>query len=675
MKLHSRSSENRRRSGLSLVIVMIAISMSMVLTYAALSSQARGVQMRQNVSRKEMARQAAESGAAIALNQMQSTAWSGVATPLSGTLSSNKVGSTTYEVTFVTIDGQTSPSAYPTGHGQTSLSGSSAFFDANATGLSTSSADTAATATRQAFQLLVRSAGKWQSATDPLDFVTETIDVGVELQPRVPGRPIIAPDITQATDEKACNAGYDTIQNYALFASKGSSSHQSLELEPGQRVDGPCWLKNGVSVFSSSAWSTSTRNEFLQSTGTLFTSSSGGVTSLLHPHPFGGSITMAASFSSSEITDLTNLNVPRFTAASTPTPPTISLDGWKTYQLYQGGFTYFAESLSSGTLNNVVLRPSQRNPLGVFYRNSPLTIGDNVVVQGTLVSSGKITCTGNNVSLSSVNWRDSSGAALVSNGNLFRRLPAIVADGLKVDSATRASVDGAVLLTNTMTGGDDDFGYMAGVDVDLSGANATCMPIRQPYSQVQLPSGTALTGVVAGGTDAIWLAEGNSGNWFPIIEVDATARRLTILGEATRSSPTAFRIRRSRIRNFDVRGPVLTTRASLSVSTSWKLNGNIWDNQYTLWQLATSIEAASGLPITPFVTWVANPLNYLGWSSPWEVDGLPLEPILHIRPQTGIKFRDSLPLFQSYVPPSNLITATNDPSGYRWRVLFWRDMP
>ena len=37
------------RRGLSLVVVMIAISMSMALTYAALSSQARGVQVRQNV--------------------------------------------------------------------------------------------------------------------------------------------------------------------------------------------------------------------------------------------------------------------------------------------------------------------------------------------------------------------------------------------------------------------------------------------------------------------------------------------------------------------------------------------------------------------------------------------------------------------------------------------------
>ena len=230
MKREVRSTVIRRRHGMSLVVVMVAISMTMVLTYAALSSQARGVQVRQNVNRRELARQAAESGAAIALNQLQSPSWSGVATPLSGTLSSDKLGSTTYSVTFLTIDGQTSPAAYSAGKGQSSLNGSSDFFNPSSTNLSISSADAAATAARQALQLLIRSTGKWQSATDVLDFVTESVEVGVELQPRVPGRTIVAPDISQATDVLASNGGYDTIQNYALFASAGSSSSPSLTL-------------------------------------------------------------------------------------------------------------------------------------------------------------------------------------------------------------------------------------------------------------------------------------------------------------------------------------------------------------------------------------------------------------------------------------------------------------
>lgn len=673
MKRDVHSLRSRRR-GLSLVVVMIAISMSMVLTYAALSSQARSVQIRQNVNRQELARQAAESGATIVLNKLQSASWSGVTTPLSGTLSSDKLGSTTYSVSYFTIDGQTSPAAYPAGQGRTSLSGSWEFFNANSDGLSTSSADEAATATRQAFQLLIRSTGKWQSATDVLDFVTETIEVGVELQPRVPGRTILAPDIAQATDVLASNAGYDTIQNYALFASTGSSSNPSLTLQPGQRIDGPSWLADGVSVFTGPRWSTSARNEYLQSTGTLFSSTSDGTTTLSHPHPFGGPVTMVGSFSSSETADLTKLNVPRVTTSGSLTTPSISFSGWKTYQLYQGGFSYSAETLSSGTLDNIVLRPSQRNPLGIFYREGNLTIDDNVVIQGTLVCSGKVTFTGNNVVVASVNWRDSAGGTLVSTANLFPRPPAVVASSIQLNSGTRASIEGAVLLTSTLSGADGNYDFVSGSNVNITGSQATSVPIRQPYSLVQLPSGTSLSNVSGSGDHAIWLAEGSSGNWFPIIDVDESNHQLTILGEANRPNPTSFRIHRQRARQFDVRGPLMTTRLTFSVSNSWRLSTGLWNNQYSLWQLEAQVQINNGQPVTPFVSWVADPSNYAGWGDPWDSVGLPLEPVIHLRPQPGVKFRDSLPLFRSYVAPANLITATNDPSGYRWRVLFWRDV-
>lgn len=677
MKREARSLPMRSssRQGLSLVVVMIAVSLSMALTYAALSSQARGVQVRQNVNRKELARQAAESGAAIALNTMQSSAWSGVTTPLSGTLSNDNVGRTTYEVTFVTIDGLSSPSAYPSGMGQTSLSGASGFFNSNSNGLSMNSADVAAIATRQALQLILRCTGKWQSTTDPLDVVTESLDVGLELQPRVPGRTILSPDIPQATDVLASNGNYDTIQNYAAFTSMGSSGNPSLTLRPGQRIDGPCWLSTGISIFDGPRWKDDVRNEYLQSTGALFSRTVGGTTTLLHPHPFGGPVTMVGSFSSSEITDLTNLNVPRSTASSSPTAPSISFSSWKTYQLYQGGFTYSAETLPSSTLNNVVLRPSQRNPLGVFYRENNLTVNDNVVIQGSLICSGGITFTGNNVIIASVNWRDVSGSPVTTSSELFPRLPAIVANGVASNPSTRVSIEGAVLLTNSLTGGDGSFDYIYNNDPNLSGTQATSASIRQPYSRVQLPNGTNLSSVSASGEHAIWLAEGTSGNWFTIVEVDDANDRLTVLGDARRSTPTNFRISRQRYRCFDVRGPVMATRVTLSVPYSWKLSSGLWNNQHSLWKLFTQIQANNGQAITPFVTWVADPGNYSGWGSPWESVGLTLEPVVHLRPQTGVRFRDCLPLFRSYVPPPNLVTSTNDPSGFRWRVLFWRDVP
>lgn len=676
MKCHVRPFRSKRadsRTGLSLVVVMIAISMSLVLTYAALSSQARGVQVRQNVNRKALARQVAESAAAIALNAMQSPTWSGVSTPMSGTLSRDAQGTTSYSVSFLTIDGQTSPTAYPAGQGQTTLPGSGAFFDANSPGLSANSAEQAVAATHQALQLLIRSTGQWQSATDPLDVVTETIEVGVELQPRVPGRPILAPDIPEATDVLPSNAAYDTIQGYALFASANGKS--SLTLEPGHRIDGPTWLNDGITLFGGPRWNGTTRGEFLHSTGALYSVTNNGTTKLLHPHPFGGPVTMLANFSASEVADLSKLNVPRVSAASSLATPSINFANWRTYQLYQGGFSYSAEVLTSGMLYGVVLRPSPRNPLGVFYYEGNLTIGNNVVIQGTLVCSGRLTFTGQNVQIGSLNWRDARGGALVASGELFPRPPAIVAGSMQVNSSTRAAIDGAVLLTGALTGADGSFDFVPGNELNLSGSQATSAPIRQPYSLVQLPASTNLSSVTGDGGYAIWLADGDSGNWFPIIDVDATNRQLTVLGEANRPKPTSFRIRRQRIRCFDVRGPVMTSRATLSVSGSWRLSSSLWNNQYSLWELENEIRTRNGVSPVPFVSWVANPANYVDWGSPWESVGLPLEPVVHIRPQMGVKFRDSLPLFRSYVAPANLITAKHDPSGYRWRVLFWRDLP
>lgn len=657
-----------------MVVVLISVSMSMALAYAALSSQARGWQVRQNVQRQELARQAAESGAAIALHTMQSAAWSGVATPLSGTLNSDSQGTTSYSVTFLTIDGQTSPSAYPTGQGITTLSGSSAFHDSTTNGLSVSSAESAAQATRQALQVLLRVTGQWQSATDPLDLVTVSIEVGTELQPRVPGRTIIAPDIPEATDIFANNGSYDAIQTYALFASSGSSLNQSLRMRQGHCVDGPSWLTQGVSYTSTSNWSSTVRNELLQSIGSTYSQTTSGTTTFQYPHPIAGPITIVSSLTAAETTDLSRLNVPHSTASTTLTPPTVSFSDWTTYQLFQGGFTYSAHTLNGGTLDGDVLRPSASNPLGVFYRPGDLTIDDNVVIHGTLVCTGRVSFTGHNAIVASINWHDATGSPLATTSDLFPRAPAIVANEINLGSSLRASIDGAVVLTARMTGGNSSYDFLTDTDLSLSGTNATSAPIRPPYSEVSLPSNVDLSSVDDSGLHAIWLAEGNSGNWFPIIDKDSVKHRLTVLGEAKRSVPTSFRIARQRTRQFDLRGPLMASQLRLTTPSSWSLGATLWNNQHDLWLLTNQIEAANSLPLTPFVTWVASPANYNGWSNPWERAGLPLDPVVHIRPQTGIKFRDSLPLFRSYVPPANQITATNNPSGYRWRVLFWRDV-
>lgn len=667
--------KNRSR-GVSLPVVLISISLSLMLTYATLNSQTRNIQIRQNVDRQELAHQAAESGIAVALNQLQSPSWAGVSTAITGTLSSDTFGTATYSVQFLTIDGQTSPSAYASGGGQTSIGSNATVFDTSANGLSTASAASATAATKNAFQLLIRSTGKWQSAATTSDTVTDTIEVGAELLPRVPGRTISLGDTANATDVKLNAASYDAIQGYALFATAGDSINRSLNLDPGHRVDGPCWLSHGVRIFRGPQMDSTTRNEFFQSTASLYSITSNGQTLLSYPHPFGGPITMNAALTTTESSDLTMLNVPRQQATSVPTAPTISFSNWQHYQLFEGGFTYDAVTLTSGTLDNVVLRPTPRNPLGIFYRAGDLTIDDNVVIQGTLVCTQKILFTGNNNVLSSLKWRDDSGAALFTEANLYPRSPAIICQNLDFNRDVRVNVEGAVVVTGTVTGGDGSYEQVYANGVNLTGNQATTIPMRQPYSQVQLPASSDLSAVLGNGQHAIWLADGITGNWYAIVGVDNSNKRLTVLGEAVRTGPVSYRISRQRLRHFDLRGPLMTGRLTLTGASPWILGSSFWSYRYSIWQYLTDTQRTNNLPITPFTTWVGSASSYPGWGNPYEPYGLPLEPTFHLRPLQGVTYRESLPLFKSYLAPVSSGTSTastTDPSGYRWRVLFWRN--
>ncbi len=678
------SRTRRRRGGMSLILVMTAVSMSMLLTYAAISSQTRGLQIRQNVNRQELAHRAAESGATIALAKLQASDWTEVTESVSGILENDSQGTASYAVEFRTIDGQTSPAAYPTSQGQTNLTENRSVFNSTSPGLTSDSANTAASATKQAFQLLVRSTGKWQSATDITDFVTDVVEVGVELQPRVPGRTLLPADSASAIDVMPNSANYDTIQTYALFTTTGSNDNPSLTLQPGDRIDGSVWLNTGLDLFTGPNWNGSTRNDYLLSVGSRYAPTIGGQPALQHPHPFGGGVTTLNSLNTSDQTDLEKLNVPHQTASSSLVAPTVSFTAWQTYQLYVGGFIYDAEKLTTETLAKAILRPSQRNPLGVFYRDGNLELDDNVVIQGTLVCSGRVTVSGNNVFLTGLNWRDADGAALLSNATIFPRLPSIVARELKFERNTRATVDGAVLLTSTVTDSGGSYELLDATNIDIAGSEATSVPLRQPFSQVQLPNDVNLSKVTGNCQHAIWLADGNSGNWYPISDVDSANRRLTVVGEASRPSPVSFRVRRQRLRFTDLRGPLLTPRLKLTMAWEWTLSNGLWNSLHSIWKLLIQIQSNNGFPQTPFVDWLADPATFAGWGDSYDTLGLSLEPTFHLSPLAGVTYRDSLPLFRGYSPASGSTSSPmsntspgstsqlSDFAGYRWRVLFWR---
>ena len=66
------------RRGLALLLAMVAISTSLVLTLAFVKTQTIALRLSRNSARRDFALLAAQTGAAVALERLQSPDWTGV---------------------------------------------------------------------------------------------------------------------------------------------------------------------------------------------------------------------------------------------------------------------------------------------------------------------------------------------------------------------------------------------------------------------------------------------------------------------------------------------------------------------------------------------------------------------------------------------------------------------
>ena len=107
------------------------------------------------------------------------------------------------------------------------------------------------------------------------------------------------------------------------------------------------------------------------------------------------------------------------------------------YRLFPGGPEYQVATILSSTLENVTLADSVTdNPLGLYYANSSLTIGDNVTVRGTLFCRETIRIDGTNVRFESIDSAPLHGASLPI------RLPAITCRNFDLRSGASCTIEG-----------------------------------------------------------------------------------------------------------------------------------------------------------------------------------------------------------------------------------------
>ena len=428
------------RDGFSMVIVMLAIGMSLALTYGFVRTQVTSLKLTQNDSRRDLALEAARTGLSIGLKRIQAPEWSGVSDVYTKVIQQDTTNKTVCDVRLEPI---------------------------------TSGQVAGVPDVELPLHLRIVSKGTWSSPSNATEQVSRTVKAVVRLLPRLPGRTARAGDLTTASDQAVNPTNYEATLPYTLTA-KGTGT--SLNFDPGARIEGPIWLRDRITFFNDPNWSSTVRSSMLTETGNQYGSTTAA--NFLHPHPMNGPILFSRSPQSSIQTDLSRLKTTWTTTTTNPAYSALDLNLWTNYRLFDRGFSYQATSLS-GTLENVTLRPSSTNPLGIFIRSGNLTIRGQVVVQGTLVVNGTINVEGTGVSVTSYNWRGSDGSPLVAESDKWPRLPAIVAQDLDITREARVVIEGAMLLNDQFTGAGGEFEYRSGTQVDITGT-ATAVRGHQP---------------------------------------------------------------------------------------------------------------------------------------------------------------------------------------------------
>lgn len=609
---------------------MIAITMSLALTYGLLRTQVSTLQLTQNDQRRDLALEAARAGMSAALLRLQSPTWPGISDVLTRITLQDTSNRAAYTVRFsAPVDGELSVPA-----------------------------------AELPLHLKIVSTGTWTSPRDSSTTVQRTIQSFVRLMPRIPGRTVRAGDVASATDLAVNSAATAAMLPYSLTVT--STSNTTLTFDAGARIEGPVWLNRGMSLFSGEKWSSTIRGVMLTEIGNQL----GMSTPFAHPHPLDGPIRFVNNPSGSLQTDLGRLKTPWSTAAQAPTTITVSATPWQNYRLYNGGPQYQAVTVSS-SLTNVTLRPTPANPLGIFVRSGNLDLYDNVTLQGTLIVTGTLTFWGSESIISAYNWIGSSGP-VISGADKWPRLPAVVAKQISCSSSARQIVEGAVLVESQLSSAGGNFGFNSSNWVNLTGT-ATAARGEQPYSTVQLVGSPDLTAISGGAEFAIWLASGARGRWYPIHAVDRSQSRLTVVGEASVSTPVSYRIRPNRSSFIAIHGPVIAGTVVLEDQPMWGIASLVWNNTYSDWNQTNAIRSNLGQPRIPFTDWVTNPANLVdqGWFIPLQtmIYGLQLEPTFSIQPAVSQNSLVAAPLFTPYVSSG----ADQATAGYRWKVIDWRE--
>ena len=309
-------SHARPRRGVAVLLVLLLMTLTLAVSYAAIRTQNMAFMVQKNSDRRAIAQQTAVTGMTMAFKKMQNSSWAGFGSTLNGTLSTTESFTATYT------------------YGDASLtSGSPDYND-------------------YPFRGGISVTGKSVDPVNTQSVTTYQISAVVRLVPR------------QLTAEPS---DWSAMQQYMVY----QTYSQPFEIDIPCQFSGPVRIQGALKIaphYPDSPGSTSWTRYLTD----LYGMCSGGYSDY---RPFTGTV----SYVSGKI-DANNINALityLHSSASTLALDEANSDwtqpnGFSTYQIYPGGPTYTIPTVSNN-LQSVTLGPDpMTNPLGIFYYNGEL---------------------------------------------------------------------------------------------------------------------------------------------------------------------------------------------------------------------------------------------------------------------------------------------------------------
>lgn len=389
-RAHLKSRRWPKRTGVAVIVVLGLLTITLALSYALLRTQGTAMLIARNSSRQLDAKLAAEAGLATALRKMHEDNWPGVSSTLTATVDAN----TSYLVQYATGDAALTSSdpnyaEYP-------------------------------------FRVTITSTG---TATDPLQSSLQTT---YRLQAVV--------QLVRRAFQTSTPAGWTTSLMPTVYQWSANDAHVNFPV----RISGSSVFLGRLRLCTNYPGTIATRDRYLADLNSLRSSTGND------DRPFSGPIMLGTTSQLADVNSslTTSLGLSVTSSSASTSAPLTRPGSVTSYTLYPGGASYAIPSITAtyGTSpSNLTLTADPvTNPLGVFRSEGQVTFGNNVNLNGVLLSgdsAAEVRVNGTSVTLVGRNL-----PALEGNATNYQLPTLMVGDDFRVLNASNATIRGLALV-------------------------------------------------------------------------------------------------------------------------------------------------------------------------------------------------------------------------------------